>query len=151
MLTSELVARRQMNQATSRMWKVLSAEHKNALGQPTGYGLMPAGNASALVPPNAFIRRAVGFVNYHLWATPQRDDERYAAGTYAFINGAGEGLPRWTQANRSLVDRDLVLWYTLGVTHVPRPEDWPIMPVHRTGFKLVPLGFFAENPNIALP
>ncbi len=151
LLASELAARRPMNLATSRMWKVTSSRRTNALGQPTGYGLMPAGNATALVPPNAFIRRHVGFVNYHLWATPQRDDERYSAGTYAFINGGGDGLPRWTRANRSLVDQDLVLWYTMGVTHIPRPEDWPIMPVHRTGFKLVPLGFFAENPTIALP
>lgn len=151
MLGTELAARRQMNLATSRMWKVTSSSRTNSLGQPTGYGLMPADNSTALVPPNAFIRRHVGFVNYHLWATPQRDNERYSAGAYAFINGRGEGLPRWTQANRSLVDQDLVLWYTMGVTHIPRPEDWPIMPVHRTGFKLVPLGFFGENPTIALP
>jgi primary-amine oxidase len=151
LLRTELAARRELNLATNRMWKVTSATRTNRLGQPTGYGLMPGANATALVPPNAVIRRQVGFVNHHLWATPQRDDERYAAGTYAFINGAGEGLPRWTRANRSLVDQDLVLWYTMGVTHVPRPEDWPIMPVHRTGFRLVPLGFFAENPTIALP
>jgi primary-amine oxidase len=44
-----------------------------------------------------------------------------------------------------------VLWYTLGVTHVPRPEDWPVMPVHRAGFKLLPLGFIGENPTIAIP
>lgn len=31
--------------------------------------------------------------------------------------------------NRSLVDTDLVVWYVMGVTHDPRPEDWPVMPV----------------------
>jgi primary-amine oxidase len=151
LLRTELAARRELNLATSRFWTVTSSDHRNALGGPTGYALMPAKNATSLVPPSAFIRRAVGFVNYHLWATPERDDERYAAGTYAFIDGPGEGLPTWTRANRSLVDRDLVLWYTLGVTHIPRPEDWPVMPIVRTGFTLVPLGFFSENPALAMP
>jgi Cu2+-containing amine oxidase len=34
----------------------------------------------------------------------------------------------------------------MGVTHIPSPEEWPLMPVHRAGFKLVPAGFFARNP-----
>ena len=32
-----------------------------------------------------------------------------------------------------------------GITHNPRPEDWPVMPVHGAGFKLEPRGFFARN------
>jgi primary-amine oxidase len=39
----------------------------------------------------------------------------------------------------------------MGVTHIPRPEDWPVMPVHKTGFKLIPNGFFAHNPAMDLP
>jgi primary-amine oxidase len=44
-----------------------------------------------------------------------------------------------------------VTWYTFGVTHVPRPEDWPVMPVEYCGFHLIPFGFFDENPTINLP
>jgi len=44
-----------------------------------------------------------------------------------------------------------VVWYTSGVTHVPRPEEWPIMNVHPTGFKLIPAGFFSRNPALDLP
>jgi primary-amine oxidase len=39
-----------------------------------------------------------------------------------------------------------VLWYTFGVTHVPRPEEWPIMNLQKTGFTLMPVNFFSENP-----
>jgi primary-amine oxidase len=46
------------------------------------------------------------------------------------------------------MDQDLVLWYTHSVVHLPRPEDWPIMPAHTTGFRLVPLGFFGANPTL---
>ena len=46
---------------------------------------------------------------------------------------------------------DIVVWYTFGVTHVPRPEHWPVMPVEYTGFTLVPVGFFDRNPALDVP
>jgi hypothetical protein len=41
---------------------------------------------------------------------------------------------------------DLVAWYSFGVHHIPRPEDWPVMPVAYAGFMLKPAGFFEQNP-----
>jgi primary-amine oxidase len=32
------------------------------------------------------------------------------------------------------------------VVHLPRPEDWPVMPTHTAGFRLVPIGFWTSNP-----
>jgi primary-amine oxidase len=60
-------------------------------------------------------------------------------------SAGGEGLARWTRANRSIRDADVVVWYTVGMTHIPRPEDWPVMPVSRAGFELIPAGFFSKN------
>ena len=37
---------------------------------------------------------------------------------------------------RRSTDTDVVVWYTFGVTHVARPEDWPVMPVEYAGFLL---------------
>jgi primary-amine oxidase len=52
-----------------------------------------------------------------------------------------------------LVGTDIVAWYTFGVTHIPRPEDWPVMPVEYCGFHLIPVGFFDANPalDVAAP
>jgi primary-amine oxidase len=52
----------------------------------------------------------------------------------------------WSNADRPIVDKDVVLWYTFSVVHLPRPEDWPVMPTHTAGFRLVPVGFFTSNP-----
>ena len=82
--------------------------------------------------------------------TPYARDERRAAGDHPNQHRGGDGLPRWTAANRSIVDTPVVLWHTFGVTHVPRPEDWPVMPVESTGFSLVPVGFFDRNPALDL-
>ena len=62
-----------------------------------------------------------------------------------------EGLPAWSQANRAIENTDVVVWYNLGVTHIPRLEDWPVMPVERVGFMLLPNGFFDENPALDVP
>lgn len=33
--------------------------------------------------------------------------------------------------------------YIFGITHVPRLEDWPVMPVERIGFMLMVIASFS--------
>lgn len=40
---------------------------------------------------------------------------------------------------------------SFGATHVPRPEDFPVMPCEVVGFHLKPFGFFDYNPGRDLP
>jgi primary-amine oxidase len=150
-LKTELTAQRQLNLATHRRWLVVNPNHKNSLGQPTGFLLSTGENSIPLAAINSSVRRRAGFVNSHLWVTPQAADEIYAAGLYINQNKGGEGLPDWTKRNRTLENKDVVMWYTFGVTHIPRPEDWPVMPVHKAGFKLMPVGFFTQNPAMDVP
>ncbi|HEY7154620.1 MAG TPA: primary-amine oxidase [Gemmataceae bacterium] len=147
-LSREREAQRRMKLATNRKWKIVNTCVTNALGQPTGYVLVPGENSVPHATAKSYLRRHAGFVNSHLWVTPYRSEEMYAAGDYVNGGKAGQGLPEWTSANRPIEDEDIVVWYTLGVTHVPRPEEWPLMPVHTAGFKLVPAGFFARNPTL---
>jgi len=150
-LRREREAQRQMNMASSRKWKVINPTIKNGLGEPTGYILFPGENTVPYAAPNASVRKRAGFINAHLWATAYAADEQFAAGDYINQSAGGEGLPKWTAANRSLENQDLVLWYTFGVTHIPRPEEWPVMTCHRAGFKLLPAGFFERNPALDVP
>lgn len=34
----------------------------------------------------------------------------------------------------------------MNVHHLPRPEDWPLQPVVKADFNLVPVGFLEESP-----
>jgi len=150
-LHTEREAQRSLNLATSRRWVVTNPLVKNALGHSTGYALVPGTNAVPFAAADSWLRRRAGFLNAHLWVTPYQSSERYAGGDYPNQSRGGDGLTRWTAANRSVDSADVVVWYTLGITHNPRPEDWPVMPVETAEFKLIPWGFFAMNPALDLP
>ncbi len=148
-LPTELAARRDV--AGHRMWKVVNPAVRGGLGQPVGYTLVPGENAHPHLAAGAPARGRAGFVDHHLWVTRYRPAEMDAAGRYPNQGRAGEGLPRFAADDEPIANADVVVWYTFGITHVPRVEDWPVMPVHRAGFSLVPDGFFARNPGLDVP
>jgi primary-amine oxidase len=150
-LLTEKQAQRNLDLAASRKWIVTNPGALNALGQPTGFALLPGENALPYAQPDSWVRKRAGFLNAHVWVTPYSDSERYAGGDYPNQSRGGDGLAQWTAGDRSIDNRDVVLWYTMGMTHNPRPEDWPVMPVQTLGFKLAPWGFFAQNPAMDLP
>ncbi|MBD2512905.1 primary-amine oxidase [Nostoc muscorum FACHB-395] len=150
-LTKETAAVRDLDMKSSREWMIVSADKKNSLGAAPGYMLMPGGNSMFFPVEGSKIRQRAEFATHHVWATKYKPAELYAGGDYPNQTQPGQGLPKYIADDEPLIGEDIVLWYTMGVTHIPRSEDWPVMPVHRVGFKLVPRGFFSRNPAINLP
>jgi primary-amine oxidase len=150
-LATERQAERRINLESSRRWIVESSTAHNALGQPTGYALLAGENAVPFALPDSWVRKRAGFLNAHVWVTPYDAAQMYAAGMYPNQSKGTDGLAKWASADLPVENRDVVLWYVMGITHNPRPEDWPVMPVHSAGFKLVPWSFFAKNPVLDLP
>jgi primary-amine oxidase len=151
LLRSEKQARAHVSQETARTWKVVNPGVRNVVGEPVGYKFIPGDNAFPFAAPSAWWRKRAGFVNYHVWVTPYRPDERYGAGDYPNQSTGGDGLVRWTEQDRPVENTDIVLWYTFSHVHIPRPEDYPVMPTAYTGFVLKPAGFFAANPALDVP
>ena len=150
-LKAEKEARAHLNLETARTWKFVNPNQRNSLGQPVGYKFLPGDNCFPFASKNAWWRKRAGFVDHHVWITPYREGERHAAGDYPNQSQGGDGLPRWTEADRSIAGEDIVLWYTFGHTHLARPEDFPVMPAAYIGFMLKPNGFFSENPANDVP
>ncbi|MBV9730979.1 MAG: primary-amine oxidase [Pseudonocardiales bacterium] len=151
LLARESEAQRVVNPLAGRYWTVINQSVRNELDQPVGYKLVPGENILPLAGEGSQTDRRAGFAYRHLWVTAYDPTERYAAGDYPNQRQDNDGLPVYVQADRPLDDADVVVWYTFGAHHVPRPEDWPVMPVTCIGFHLKPVGFFAGNPALDLP
>jgi primary-amine oxidase len=150
-LETEQKAIRDIDPARSRVWKIVNPQRKNRLGQPVGYKLIPGATPTLLAHPESSIAKRAAFARHNLWVTPYAADEQRAAGEYPNQHEGGDGLPKWTAADRPITDTDVVVWHTFGVTHVVRPEDWPVMPVEYAGFLMAPVGFFERNPALDVP
>ena len=147
-IKSEKEGGRDLNPSAHRRWVVFSPSHTNDLGEPTGYALLPGETATPFLSESSPVRKIARFLDHALWVTRYHPEERYASGDYPNEGPAGEGLPKFIANDEPLENQDVVLWYTFGVSHLPRPEDWPVMPVYKTGFRIVPVGFYSRNPTM---
>ena len=145
-IKSEKSAARLLDLGKSRYWKIINPNKKNHVGQPVGFKILGNVNCLPFADPDSVIGKRAGFMYRHLWVTKNSQAERYPAGEYPYQHEGGDGLPRWSKADRSLENEDVVMWYVFGLNHIPRLEDWPVMPVERLGFILKPVGFFKRSP-----
>ncbi|MBI2687315.1 MAG: hypothetical protein HYX27_13430 [Acidobacteria bacterium] len=133
------------------MWMFMNPAVKGALGHSTAYEVMPGMTAKSLMSPDDPPQKLGAFSEHQFWVTPYDANQRYASGTYPTSATGDDGLAVWTQANRSIVNTDIVGWYTLGFHHIPRSEDWPVMPTMWHHFHIRPFHFFQSNPVLDLP
>jgi len=148
---------RDTNAATSRIWKVSNPATLNRNGDPTSYALIPTmATPTLLASADSSVGRRAAFARHNLWVTRADPARRHASGDFPNQHVGGDGIPAWVAQDaaanlaESAAGEDVVLWYTFGLTHIPRPEDWPVMPVEWTGFLLTPKGFFDANPTLEL-
>ena len=110
---------------------------RHRLGAPVGYRLVPGENARP-VRPARLAGDAAGGVHRR---APLGDALRAAtsatppASTRTSIPAA-PGCPSGRRPTARSPTPIWSLWYTFGHHHVPRPEDWPVMPVATIGFQL---------------
>lgn len=144
---------RDLDLSTARYWKVINPNLQNTLGEAPGYKILFGENAFPFVRPESAVRRRAGYMDHHLWITPYNHEEKYAVGDYPNQRSpeVRDGLPAWIEKGRSIENTEIVCWLTVTSHHVPRPEDWPVMPCGYIGFHLKPVGFFDRNPAINLP
>jgi primary-amine oxidase len=150
LLERESEAQRLVDPARGRQWRVVNPNRLNAVGQPVGFRLMPGNAPILLADSGAAVSKRATFATRNLWVTPFAAEEARAAG-YPNLSPGGAGLPAFTAGDRPIENTDVVVWYSFGLNHIPRPEDWPVMPVEYVGFTLQPFGFFDQNPALDVP
>jgi primary-amine oxidase len=150
-LRTEADGKQDYDWSTQRGWKVVNDNVRNGLGTPVGYKLVPSATFPPLLDPASPAFKRAQVIGHTLWVTPYHEDERWPCGDFPVQAERDTGLPRWTAANRSIENTDVVLWYVFGLHHITRPEDWPVMPADIVSFWLKPFGFFDRNPSLDVP
>jgi primary-amine oxidase len=145
-LKTETQAERDISPFTHRVWRVVNPDHRNSSNWMSGYMIVPGETAIPFSLPSNRSHKLAAFTQHTLWVTRYHPDERFPAGEFPNLNPEPHGLPDYVANNESILHTDVVVWYTIGVTHIPRPEDWPITPTHKASFDLIPVGFFDRNP-----
>jgi primary-amine oxidase len=132
-------------------WLVVNPDATNPLGGHPGYEVLAEHTATSLLAPDDFPQRRANFSSAPLWVTAYDPAELYAGGPYPNQSHGGDGLPAYVARQRPVVGADIVLWCTMGFHHVPRPEDWPVLPTMWHSISLIPNGFFTRNPALGAP
>jgi primary-amine oxidase len=149
---TEAEARYKVNPERPAMYHVGNMNVESGLGHHPTYMLKPGGSYAytpldvASDPP----ARRNPYIEYTLFVTPYARDERYAGGEFAFQSTGEDTLATWMQQDRSVENTDIVAWYTMGFHHIPRMEDWPVMPLSWQTLTLTPFNFFDHNPAVAV-
>jgi primary-amine oxidase len=143
LLARESAAQRVANAGSARFWKIVNPAKRNAMGDPVAYKLEPGPSTRPMYQPGAHALERALFTTKNIWVTAYDPGQNFAAG--------GAGLPEYQSADRPLENADVVLWHTFVAHHVPRPEEWPVMPVSYVGFHLKPFGFFDGSPALDVP
>ena len=150
-LATEKQAVRDNNMAAGRTWIVTNPESKNYLGKSVGYKLLPQGLPTLMAAEGSSVHRRAEFASKALWVTKRDAAHRYPTGDFVNQNPGVDGIGSWVQEDKNIDGEKISLWHTFALTHFPRTEDWPIMPVDTVGFTIRPEGFFDRSPIMDVP
>jgi primary-amine oxidase len=138
---------------------------------PIAYKLQTSPSQMLLANPKSFGAKRAQFATRPIWVTKYQDDELFAGGEFTNQSKKSEGVEVWAARNENVEDEDVVLWHSkssryhfgltksiwltlntaFGLTHNPRIEDFPVMPMERVSVMLKPDGFFTKNPALDVP
>ncbi|KAG5552176.1 hypothetical protein RHGRI_010311 [Rhododendron griersonianum] len=130
---------------------VINPSKKTRVGNPVGYKVVPGGTAASLLDLDDPPQKRGAFTNNQIWVSPYNETEQWAGGLFVYQSQGEDTLAVWSERDRAIENKDIVVWYTLGFHHIPCQEDFPIMPTVSSSFDLKPVNFFENNPILRMP
>lgn len=137
----------------NRVFKIINPNKKNShSGNSVGYKFTPPPTQKLLASPGSIQAQRALFTQHHVWVTKYQENELYAAGRYTLQSQLERGgVSDMVKRKDEVTNEDLVVWNVFGLTHNPRVEDWPVMPVDIFQVHFKPSDFFDKNPAIDVP
>lgn len=145
--------------ATDRRWAITHAARRHPVtGKPTGYTIMGKGGVTPLMARgDSWVAKRARWAERALWVVRDEEGPRgsrvWPSGKYVPGSRAEnpDSVTHWVQGDASLEGADVLLYLTLGITHIPRPEDWPVMPMEHLNVLFRPVNFFKQSPAMDVP
>jgi primary-amine oxidase len=136
----------------NRVFKIQNSTVKNPVnGKPVGYKIHAPPFQKMLADKDSYHYKRAEFADHNIYVTSYRDDELYSGGKYTNQSRGGTGVRSWADRKDNVLDEDIVVWVQFGINHVPRIEDFPVMPVEILKVALKPVNFFEKNPALDVP
>lgn len=137
---------------TARTFKIQNVAVRNPVnGKPVAYKIQAPPFQKMLADKESFNHRRAEFADHDIYVVPHRDGELYSAGQYTNQSRGGNGVRTWAKRTENVVDTDIVLYVQFGLQHIPRAEDFPVMPSEVLRVALKPVNFFDKNPALDVP
>ena len=136
----------------NRTFKIQNAAVRNPVnGKPVGYKIHAPAFQKMLASPESFHHKRAEFADHNIYVTKYKDGELYAGGKYTNQSRGGAGVRSWAGRRDNVKDTDMVVWIAFGINHVPRVEDFPVMPCEIIKVVMRPVNFFDKNPALDVP
>lgn len=136
----------------NRIFKIQNTSVRNPINnKQVAYKIHAPPFQKMLADKDSFHHRRAEFADHNIYVTSHRDGELYAGGKYTNQSRGGTGVRTWASRNDNVVDTDIVVWVQFGINHIPRIEDFPVMPCEIIKVSFKPVNFFERNPAIDVP
>lgn len=137
---------------TNRTYKIVNENKINPISKlPVGYKVMMPAKQMLLADRDSFNAKRALYSTQQLWVTKYQDHQLFAAGEFTNQSKGDTGIAEWVKGKDPVRDEDIVVWATMGFTHIPKVEDFPVMPVETHNIHLSPANFFERNPALDYP
>ncbi|KAF2662264.1 copper amine oxidase-like protein [Lophiostoma macrostomum CBS 122681] len=141
-----------LDTSKSRTFAIQNVGMKNPINSlPASYKIQVPPVQPLLAHPDSFHYRRAEFADHSIYVTKYADDELFCGGKFTNQSRGGTGIKNWVSRGDNVLDEDIVVWVQFGLNHIPRIEDFPVMPCETVKVHLKPVNFFTRNPALDVP
>ncbi|KAI6794518.1 putative copper amine oxidase [Hortaea werneckii] len=136
----------------NQVYKIQNAAVRNSVNnKPVAYKIHAPPFQKIISDTESFNYKRAEFSDRNIYAVKYRDGELFAGGKYTNQSRGGTGVRSWADRKENIVDDDLVVFVQFGINHIPRIEDFPVMPCEIIKVSMKPVNFFDKNPALDVP
>lgn len=120
---------------SERGWIIVNENKKHyANNAPVGYKMILPSQPRMLAKKDSLVATRAPFAKHALWTVPYEEDRVYAAGKYVVQTNKTppDTVEAWVgDGTESIRNKDIVVFITTGITHLPRAEEYVLLHASR--------------------